>query len=93
MVDQPVLTIRARATAETTSMNGTGRSADGGELTFGNVSWARSVTVNGESRGSFLSTTAAGLTPGDNTIEITLTADDGDATRSYSLVANYSAAG
>ena len=35
----------------------------------------------------------AGLTPGDNTIEITLTADDGDATRSYSLVANYSAAG
>lgn len=91
-VDQPVLTIRARAAAGTTSMSVVGRSADGAELPFGNVSRIGGVTVNGVSRGSFLSATASGLTAGDNTIEITLGADDEDATRSYTLAVTHSAA-
>lgn len=92
-VDQPVLTIRARATAETASMSVMGRSADGAELSVGNVSWMSGVTVNGVSHGSFLSATASGLTAGDNTVEIGLAADDEDTTRSYTLVVTYSDAG
>lgn len=92
-VDQPVLTIRARATAGTASMSVMGRSADGAELSVGNVSWMSGVTVNGVSHGSFLSATASGLTAGDNAVEIALAADDEDAARSYTLVVTYSDAG
>ena len=91
-VDQPVLTIRARATAGTTNMSVMGRSASGAELPIGNMTRIGGVTVNGVSRGSFLSATLSGLTPGDNTIEITLAADDEETTRSYSLIVTYSAA-
>ena len=78
-VGEAELTIRSRV-AGTSGMAVSGRSSAGAELSVGNDSLR--VSRDGV---SFLSATVSGLSTGENTIEIVVTAEDG-TTRSYTLI-------
>ena len=80
-VDEAELTIRSRV-AGTSGMAVSGRSPAGAELSVGNDSFISRVSRDGV---SFLSATVSGLSTGENTIEIVVTAEDG-TTRSYTLI-------
>ena len=83
-VGEAELTIRSRV-ARASSMAVSGRSPAGAELSVGNIFSFKDIYRDGVSVGSFLNATVSGLSTGENTIEIVVTAEDG-TTRSYTLI-------
>ena len=83
-VGEAELTIRSRAAGQS-GMAVSGRSSAGAELSVGNTSFIGNVSSGGVAHGSFLSATVSGLSTGENTIEIVVTAEDG-TTQSYTLM-------
>ena len=83
-VGEAELTIRSRV-AGTSGMAVSGRSPAGRTLSVGITSSLDNISSGGVSIGSFLSATVSGLSTGENTIEIVVTAEDG-TTQSYTLI-------
>ncbi len=83
-VGEAELTIRSRV-AGTSDVAVSGRSPAGAELSVGNIFSFEDIYRDNVSVGSFLNATVSGLSTGENTIEIVVTAEDG-TTRSYTLI-------
>ena len=86
-VDQSSITVRCRA-ARRAGISLSGHSSTGAELSAGNRTYMKDVSA-GKNEGTFLSVTLSGLSPGENVIEIVVTAEN-ESTKSYRLVAQRS---
>ncbi len=83
-VEQSSITVRCRA-ARRAGITLSGHSSAGAKLSAGNRTYMKDVSA-GKNEGTFLSVTLSGLSPGENVIEILVTAED-ETTKSYRLIA------
>ena len=86
-VDQSSITVRCRA-ARRSGIALSGHSSTGAELSAGNRTYLKDLSA-GKNEGTFLSVTLSGLSPGENVIEIVVTAEN-ESAKSYRLVAQRS---